>query len=224
MTFRRTRASIHTTMRSTTFDRAEIGARLYGAVLGVVFTPIGGGVAYLLGFRGGWVAAISVMSGVAAGYAVFRISAGVARGGGAALLAFIQPSGKSTPFEREFSPALALEAADDVEGALAWFDAALVRTPRDPRLRVALADLCMRQSLHGRAEALYVEARKLTTHQDTELYCTQRLIDLRLGPLGRPEEAFPELRRVIDRFPSTREAEGASRALSRLKAELPRRS
>jgi hypothetical protein len=61
------------------------------------------------------------------------------------------------------------------------------------------------------------------SQQKLALYCTQRIIDLRLGPLERAEEAFPELRRVMDRFPGTREAEGAGRALSRLKVELSSR-
>lgn len=201
-----------------------MSARVYSAVIGVVFGPIVGGVAYLVGLRGWWLPLAAVVGGTTAGYAVFRLSIGIARGSGAAMLAFVQPSGKSTPFEREFSQALALEASDDVQGAVAWFDAALVRTPGDPRLRVALGDLCMRQAMHGRAEALYLEARRLTGHPDLELYCTQRLIDLRLGPLARPEQAFPELRRLIDRFPSTREAEGARQALRRLKTEIVARS
>ena len=215
-----TASSSYLTMRSTTFDRAELSARIYGAVLGVVFAPIVGFVAYLAGLRGNWLPVSVVVGGAAVGLSVFRLSIGIARGSGAAFLAFVQPSGKSTPFDRGFSQALALEASDDVQGALAWFDAALIRTPGDPRLRVALGDLCMRQAMHGRAEALYLEARRLTGHPDLELYCTQRVIDLRLGPLARPEQAFPELRRVIDRFPATREAEGARLALSRLKAEI----
>lgn len=190
-----------------------------GGAMAVVFAPIGSGVAYLLGFRGLPLLAMALGSGVLGGYLVWRFSIGVARGAGAALLAVVQPSGDSTPYETEFSQGLALEAADDVEGAIAWFEGALVRSPGDARLRIAFADLCMRQGRHGRAASLYVEARRRTGHRDLELYCTQRVIDLHLGPLGEPARAFPELRRVVDRFPSSREAEGARRALARLKAE-----
>lgn len=188
--------------------------------MNVVFAPIGGALAYLAGVRGPAIVLGTALLGIVAGLVVFRLSVAVARGGGATLLAFLQPSGRSSPYEQEYSAALALEARDDVEGAFAWFDAAIVRNPTEPRLRVALADLCVRQARHGRAEALYLETRRLVHHRDLELYCTQRVIELRLGPLKREAAALPELRRVMDRFPGTREAEGAGRALSRLKTEL----
>lgn len=190
-----------------------------GALMGIVFVPIGFGIARLTGVRGLWMVLVALGVGILAGCLVWRIAIGIARGSGATMLAFVQPSGNSTPYERDFSAGLALEQGGDVPGALAWFDEALLGTPGDARLRVALADLCMRQRMHGRAEALYLEARRFSDSRDAELYCTQRVIDLRLGPLNRAPEAFPELRRLIDRFPGTREAAGAGRALARLKAE-----
>ena len=59
----------------------------------------------------------------------------------------------------------------------------------------------------------------LSADRNQQLYCTQRLIDLRLGPLNAPERAFPELRRIMDTYPNSREAQGAREALQRLKRE-----
>jgi hypothetical protein len=52
-----------------------------------------------------------------------------------------------------------------------------------------------------------------------ELYVTQRLIDLYLGPLHNDIRVLVELRRLTERFPGTREADAAHRLLTRLKEE-----
>ena len=113
-------------------------------------------------------------------------------------------------------------AADNVEGAIQWYDAEMQRLPRNVLVRIQSADLHARNERPTRAEALFIEARRLTSDRSEELYCTQRLIDLRLGALRVPARALPELRRLIERFPDSREAAGAQVALARLKQELPR--
>lgn len=188
--------------------------------MGLVFTPIGGALCFMSGASGWWILIGGVACGVAAGVTVAAISLGITRGAGAGILSFVWPSGHTTPYDRDFSSGLALEAGDDIEGAFAWFAAARESSPEDPRACVASADLHMRHGQHLEAEALYLDARRLGASRDIELYCTQRVIDLRLGPLGDPRRAFPELRRLIDRFPASREAEGARAALRRIKPEV----
>jgi hypothetical protein len=51
-----------------------------------------------------------------------------------------------------------------------------------------------------------------------ELYATHRLVDLYLGPLGDESRAMSELRRLVERFPGTRDAEGAQAELNRRRA------
>ena len=97
----------------------------------------------------------------------------------------------------------------------------MARLPTNVLVRMQSADLHARNGRPDRAEALFLEARRLTTDRSEELYCTQRVIDLRLGALRTPARALPELRRLIERFPDTREASGAQVALARLKQELP---
>lgn len=206
-------------LRSTTFDRAELSARVWATTIGFAFIPIGGGIARILGIGGILLIPCALAIGFSAGFLVYKLSSGIANGSGRAVLAIVQPSGKSTPYDPQFSQGLALEAADDVGGAMAWFEDEIVRRPGDARVRMVAADLHHRHGFPTRAEALYLEAREVTGDRDIELYCTQRLIDVRLGPLDDTRRAFPELRRIIDRFPDSREADGARCALQRLKAE-----
>jgi hypothetical protein len=204
---------------STYIDRAEFTAKGAGIVFGVIFTPIMAGPAYLLGARGLWLLLGALLGGIVAGVVAWRLSLAVANGAGAAFLSFVQPSGNSTPYETQFSQGLALEAADNIAGALEWFDRAVADRPADPRVRVVAAEVNGRAGQHRRSESLFLEARRLTTDRATELYTTQRIIDLRLGPLDEPERACTELRRVVDRFAGTPEAEGARAAIERLKRE-----
>jgi len=52
------------------------------------------------------------------------------------------------------------------------------------------------------------------------LYASSRLVDLYDGPLNEPGRALVELRRIIERFPSSAVAKGARDALPRLRARL----
>lgn len=206
-------------MPTTPFDRPRFVGRSFAVVIGIVFTPIGAGAGYIVGLRGLFLLPAALLGGVLAGGVVYLFSTGFAEASGAGFLAFVQPSGRSTPYASQYSQGLALEAQGDLAGAMAWFEAELAARPDDPRLLVAVADLQLRSGAHANAEELYLRARRGSAQEAVELYCTQRLIDLRLGPLASPGRALPELRRVIDRFPGTREAEGARVALARLKSE-----
>jgi hypothetical protein len=71
----------------------------------------------------------------------------------------------------------------------------------------------------ARARDLLVRLRQAAecTAAD-ELYATQRLIDLNFGVLRDEGRALVEMRRLVDRFPGTRDAEGARAELERRKA------
>jgi hypothetical protein len=55
------------------------------------------------------------------------------------------------------------------------------------------------------------------SREEHERYVSQKLIDLYLGPLAGEGRALVELRRLIERHPGTREAEGARSAIAGLK-------
>jgi hypothetical protein len=68
--------------------------------------------------------------------------------------------------------------------------------------------------------ALFTRIRQVPgARRPDELYASQRLIDLYLGPLQDPGRATVELRRLVERFPDTPDAAGARAALERLRAE-----
>lgn len=199
-------------------------ATVAGVVIGAVFTVIGGLLCYMWGLRGLLMVGGAIGIGVVVGWLVRSMSLGIAVGAGRSILAFVQPSGKSSPYQQEFSQGQALAAADNIAGAIAWYDAEMARLPESVVVRIQSADLHARNGHPQRAEALFLEARRLTSDRNFELYCTQRLIDLRLGALREPARALPELRRLMERFPDSREAAGAQVALARLKQELARDS
>ena len=191
-----------------------------GVVVGFAFAVIGALLGVLLGVGGFRLILMAVAVGGAVGYLVQRFARAVAAGAGAGVSAFIYPSGNASPYEMSFSAHDALEARDDVAGAIAAYEASMVEYPRNVRAKRQAAELYVRAGRTRRAVELFTEIRKLPgLSESDELYCTQRLVDLYLGPMGDGGRAMVELRRVIERFPGTREADGARLAIARLKRE-----
>ena len=63
------------------------------------------------------------------------------------------------------------------------------------------------------------QARRLSSDNPSrELYATQRMIDLYLGPLDDPTRAMMELKRLVERFPGSREAQSARAILKELRS------
>lgn len=193
-----------------------------GVSLGVVFAGIGIPLGILLGLSGYMLVLSALAMGVAAGIAVHRLSRGFAEGSARAIAAFVHPSGASVPYEATFSAHDALEVAGDVEGAIAAYEATVREQPTNARALRQAAELHVRAGNAERAAELFVELRKAGQSRESELYATQRLADLYLGSLGDDGRALVELRRLAERFPGTREAEGARVALRRLKAARER--
>lgn len=158
------------------------------------------------------------VAGVVVRIVAYEFANGVARG----IAAFLFPSGASVPYEPTFSSHDAKEAAGDVAGAIAAYEETLRESPRNARALRQAAELHVRAGNAERAAALLQELRRVAPARDAELYATQRLADLYLGALGDDGRAMVELRRLAERFPGTREAEGALVALRRLKDERER--
>jgi thioredoxin-like negative regulator of GroEL len=188
-----------------------------GVIVGVAFLVIGYLLSRLLGLTGLAGVVCTLATGVTAGLFVRRFPLAVAESAGRFLGALMQPSGRSTPYEPEFSAAQALAASGDVVGALRLYEREMADLPTNEQVRVYAAELYAKSGDARRAEALLLEVRGMTSDRGRELYATQRVIDLRLGALGEPGRALPELRRLVDRFPGTPEAAGARAALANLK-------
>lgn len=201
---------------------ARNNASIAGVILGLVFTGVGALVAALRGLTGIAVVLTAVAFGAGAGIAVRFLALHVARGVSKGIAAFLFPTGAAVPYEPTFSAHDALEASGDVAGAIAAYDATLAADPANVRALRQAAELHVRAANPARAAALLTELRRAAGGaRDQELYATQRLADLYLGALGDDGRAMVELRRLVERFPGTREGAGARVALQRLKQSSP---
>jgi thioredoxin-like negative regulator of GroEL len=198
---------------------ARIAGVVYGIVLGILFgSPLG----FLIGARGIPLVLFVLVSIAMAGFTIVRIATAIPEGMANALLRFVWPSG-TTPYEPTYSSEQALAARGDQAGALAAYDAAIRLRPMDPEPRLQAAELLLKSSTPEKAARFLVQARRLAANnRGRELYATQRLIDLYWGKLHDHPRARSELRRLIDRFPGTREAAAAQNLLDTLSQELPR--
>ena len=137
---------------------------------------------------------------------------------GAGFLSFLQPSGASTPYQREYSMQQAMAASGDVHGAIASYLALIEATPNDVEARIALAELCARSGYASEAADAFADVRRVPgVSAQRDLYATSRLVDLYQGPLAQPGRALVELRRLAEKHAGTREAEFARSAITRMK-------
>lgn len=186
---------------------------MWGILLGV---PLG----WFLKLRGPWLVLFVLLSAWAIGTALKRMSTTIVEGTANAFLRLVWPSGDSTPYEKTYSSEQAMAARGDYEGALVSYGAAMRLNPTDPNPRFQAAEMLYRGPAPEKAAEFFAEGRRLSgDNRAGELYATQRLIDLYLGPLRNDVRALVELRRLSDRFPGTREAEAARELLDKLKTD-----
>ena len=203
----------------TFFDRhgPDGALRLKVAAQGVTVFGLAFGVCMSRGVPIGMTLVISLTLSTAAVFGSWYVM----RASGAVALSFLQ--GRSTtPYENQFSEEQALVMKRDYATALALFEHRMKLSPADPRVRMAAADL---YASHGedprRAAELYREVQRLpelpTGH---DVYVSNKLADLYLGPLKEPRRALVEFRRLIERYPGSTAANNAKLALTNLKSDL----
>lgn len=198
----------------------EWRTRIAGICMGVVFAGVGVPLAELIGIRGPAVILVILATGTVAGVGTWKWSSWFVESSGRAFLSFIQPSGKSVPYQKSYSYEQSLIARGRIQEALEAYEAARVANPDDATLRGEMAEACAAHGQPQRAVQLLAELREMPSASARQrMYATQRLIDLMVGPLGDRGRAMRELRRLIDEFPDTMEAAGARQALARLKTE-----
>lgn len=131
--------------------------------------------------------------------------------------------GDSTPYKEQYSYQQALVMQGRLDEALESFEAVIAEKPESVDARVKAAELYARsKSNHVRASELFREIQRIPTVSPGEdIYATNRLVDLLTGPLQEPGRALVELRRLIERYPSSPAAEHARGALAALKARTP---
>lgn len=182
-------------------------------MFGLASVKWGLGVAGTIAFT---LAASAVLSGMAMYFGL--------RGGQAAgdVMQYVTAGGSSTPYEEQFSEVQALVMQRDYLGAAALFEHRIAHGPPDPRVLVAAADLYRTHAENPkRAAELYRQVQRLPdVAGGHDVYVSNKLADLYLGPLKEPGRALVEFRRLIHRYPNSRTAEQARMALSNLKADV----
>lgn len=130
--------------------------------------------------------------------------------------------GESTPYEEQFSEMQALVMQEKYTEALELFEHQIAMTPGEPRVRVAAADL---HATHGknpkRAAELYREVQRIPmVPSGHDIYVTNKLADLYLGPLKEPGRALVEFRKLASRYPNSAAAKNAQLAIANLKPQI----
>jgi hypothetical protein len=148
------------------------------------------------------------------------IAVGIMSGMGNAVGSLQNPSGDSTAYTKTYSHIEALVIRGALEDAAVAWEHELAQDPQNVSLRVRVADFHLRTKQDAAtAHAHYLKARAMgTAGPDLSRYIQQKLVDLYLGPLADEGKAMAELRRLIDAFPETREAESARVALAEIKS------
>jgi len=128
--------------------------------------------------------------------------------------------GTSTPYKEQYSYQQALVMQGRLDDALESFEAVIAEQPESVDARLRAAELYARdKGNHARAAELFREVQRIESVSTGEsVLATNRLVDLYNGPLGEPGRAMVELRRLIERCPSTPAAAHARDVLGRMKA------
>lgn len=193
----------------------------YGAIVFVLGSVMFSFLAVKLGLTGLSAALFTlVAAGTLSGAAAyFGLGTGQAMADGAQ---YLTAGGSSTPYEEQFSQEQALVMQRDYAAALALFEQRIAATPNEPRCRIAAADL---YATHGanpaRAAELYREVQRIPgIASGRDIYVSNRLADMYLGPLRQPGRALVEFRRIIERYPGSPQAQHARMALANVKAHM----
>jgi len=194
------------------------GFMVFGITVGAAMlaAAIGGVNPFTLSFMGMTLGAAITLSAVAV---IGSLKIGTMAGDGAQ---YLTAGGSSTPYDEVFSQEQALVMQRDYATALHLFEQRILAAPNEPRVRVAAADLYMTYGENPkRAAELYKEVQRIpelgTGH---DVYVSNKLVDLYLGPLGERGKALVELRRLIERYPGSTVADHARLGLTNLKEDM----
>lgn len=163
---------------------------------------------------------VTLAGGIVLGLIGGGINRAMFAAGEKAATAVYVPSGDTTRYTPTFSHIEAMEVRGDLDGAARAWDTACAEDPTNALTMVKAADFHLRlRKDPAAALERYRKAREMGTgREDLRRYVQQKIVDLFLtGPLTDHGRAMVELRRLIDGFPGTREAEGARQTLDELK-------
>ncbi|MBI4420997.1 MAG: tetratricopeptide repeat protein [Gemmatimonadetes bacterium] len=197
-------------------ERATLARVIVLSLAGGALGAVAGGLLYglagfFLGAIIGWLFSFLVVRALMAG-------------AGAAAGTIYAPSGDSTPHKREYSLPQSLALRGRYEEAIRAYQDCCAEFPDDPEPYIRIARL-YREEL-GRPEdavSWFKKARAEARLQpELEALVTQEIIEAFTYKLAAPRRAMPELARLAERFPGTREGNWAAQRLRELKEEMAR--
>ena len=208
-----------TAYKPTLFDRQGPDAAQFLQALGLALLVFGvttGGLLLQIGFHW-WELPVGAGAGGLAGTVGWLLAQMV---GGT--WRRITVDGSSTPYERQFSYEQSLVMKGRIDDALASFEAVIATEPELIVPRIKAAELYAREKKDPqRAAELFRDVlRSPVITPGENVYATNRLVDLYIGPLQDPGRALVELRRLIETRPGSDAAEHARRSLAELKARM----
>ena len=171
---------------------------------------------------GGWRLLLFTLGGtvtLAVAAAMFGLRLGTIAGAGAER---VYMGGDTTPYEEQFSQMQALVMQEKYGEALDLFEHQIAMTPGEPRVRIAAADLYGTYGQNPkRAAELYKEVQRIPNiASGHNIYATNKLADLYLGPLKEPGRALVEFRKLASRYPNSAAAKNAELAIANLKPQI----
>lgn len=178
------------------------------------------------GFLMGMVAGFQLGHPLLGGFTGTAVAIGgalaIAEMGGRVGRTIYNPTGSGTPHKRDYSLAAALAVRGQYDQALEAYELAVKEHPEDPEPYLRIARLLRDQM--GRPEDAarwFKRARTDATVSDGQALAIGReLVELYTTKLGDPAKAAPELARIADRHPGTREGTWAERELAELKRKM----
>ena len=206
--------------KPTLFDRHgpaaadRVRAFAYGAmVFGLVF----GALALASGHLSVWTFLFAAFAALVTAFFGIGIAAAAGKSWHTLMM-----SGGSTPYEEQYSYQQALVMQGKVTEALASYEDIIAASPHAIEPRVRAAELYAQDVTGARraAELLREVQRIPKLPPGRDVYVTNRLVDLLIGPLRDPGRAVVELRRLMLRYPNTVAATHAREALATIKQQL----
>jgi hypothetical protein len=184
------------------------GAMVFGLTFGVMALEVGFSI---------WTLIVPLVAAIATGGSAFLLGKVAGEG-----FTRFTVGGASTPYEEQFSYQQSLVMQGKVDEALASYEDLIAASPEAIEPRILAADLYARDRASARraAELLREAQRIRSIPPGRDIYATNRLVDLLAGPLREPGRAVVELRRLIDRYPTSTAAAHAREALARIKREM----
>jgi tetratricopeptide (TPR) repeat protein len=213
--------------KPTLFDRhgpdggLRVQAFAYGLMVFGLTIPLFAAAAVKLGLTNPWLVLLFIAGG-SVGSALVTYMGGlhVSNAVGESVKA-VTISGASTPYVDQCSYQQALVMRGKVDEALESYEAVIAENPTRVDVRIRAAELYLTKKGDARRAAeLFREAQRISTISvGDDVYVTNRLVDLYTGPLGAPGRALVELRRLIDRYPTSPAAARAREVLKAMKAD-----